>query len=122
MTNHATDSVVVTAVIAGSEDVDGVVAVANAAFREEWSAFTGLQRKNCIMKLADLIEKRIPELARADTLAMDLPITLLRHHLYPWAVDTVRANAGYSDKIAGASFTDQDDGFYKVQYPIPTPH
>lgn len=58
------------------EDVDAAVAAASAAFKGEWSTFTSLQRKNCMMKLADLIEKRIPELARADALSIGVPLIL----------------------------------------------
>lgn len=105
-----------TAEAAGPEDVDAAVAAASAAFKGEWSTFTGLQRKNCITKLADLIEKRIPELARVETLSMGVPLMLSQHYLHPWGVNILRANAGYADKIEGQSFTDQDDGFYKVHH------
>jgi aldehyde dehydrogenase (NAD+) len=114
VTNPANGSLVGTVEIAGPEDVDAAVAAASAAFKGEWSTFTGLQRKNCITKFADLIEKRIPELARADTLSMGLPLMMSQHFMHPWGVSTLRANAGYADKIEGQSFTDQDDGFYKV--------
>jgi aldehyde dehydrogenase (NAD+) len=116
VTNPANGTLVGTAEAAGPEDVNAAVAAASAAFKGEWSTFTGLQRKNCITRLADLIEKRIPELARADTLSMGVPLMLSQHFLHPWGVDTLRANAGYADKIEGQSFTDQDDGFYKVYH------
>jgi aldehyde dehydrogenase (NAD+) len=120
VTNPANGSLVGVAEAAGLEDVNAAVAAASAAFKGEWSSFTGLQRKNCLTKFADLIEKRIPELARAETLSMGAPLMLLQHFVHPWAVDTLRANAGYADKIEGQSFTDQDDGFYKVVNPILT--
>lgn len=111
-------SLVGVAEAAGPKDVDAAVAAASAAFKGEWSTFTGLQRRNCLLKLADLIEKRIPELARVETLSMGVPIMLSQHFLYPWSVDSLRASAGYADKIEGQSFTDQDDGFYKVDNPF----
>jgi aldehyde dehydrogenase (NAD+) len=114
VTNPANGNVVGTVEVAGPEDVDAAVAAASAAFKGEWSNFTGAQRKNCIMKFADLIQDRIPDLARADTLSMGIPIMMSQHFLAPWSVGTLRANAGYADKIEGQSFTDQDDGFYKV--------
>lgn len=114
VTNPANGNFVGAVEVAGAEDVDAAVAAASAAFKGEWSTFTGLQRKNCLLKFADLIEKRIPELARVETLSMGLPVMLSQHFLYPWAVNTLRANSGYADKIEGQSFTDQDDGFYKV--------
>jgi aldehyde dehydrogenase (NAD+) len=114
VTNPANGSLVGSVEVAGPEDVDAAVAAASAAFKGEWSTFTGHQRKNCITKFADLIEKRIPELARADTLSMGLPLMMSQHFMQPWGVSTLRANAEYADKIEGQSFTDQDDGFYKV--------
>jgi aldehyde dehydrogenase (NAD+) len=112
--NPVDGSIVGTAEVAGPEDVDDAVAAASAALKGEWSTFTGPQRKNCITKLADLIEKRIPELARSETLSMGVPLMISQYFLHPWGVNTLRSNAGYADKIEGQSFTDQDDGFYKV--------
>jgi aldehyde dehydrogenase (NAD+) len=120
VTNPANGNLVGVAEAAGIEDVNAALAAASAAFKGEWSSFTGLQRKNCLTKFADLIEKRIPELARADAASMGAPLVLLQHFVYPWAVDTLRANAGYADKVEGQSFTDQDDGFYKAVNPILT--
>jgi aldehyde dehydrogenase (NAD+) len=118
VTNPADGSLVGVAEVAGPEDVDAAVAAASAAFKGEWSTFTGLQRRTCLLKFADLIEKRIPELARVDTLSMGVPLMLSQHFLHPWGVGLLRANAGYADKIEGQSFTDQDDGFYKVGNPF----
>ncbi|KFZ24418.1 hypothetical protein V502_01104 [Pseudogymnoascus sp. VKM F-4520 (FW-2644)] len=112
--NPTDGSLVGVAEAAGFEDVDAAVAAASAAFKGEWSSFSGLQRRHCLLKLADLIEKRIPELAQVETLSMGVPLMLSQHFLYPWAVDSLRATAGYADKIEGQSFTDQDDGFYKI--------
>jgi aldehyde dehydrogenase (NAD+) len=118
ITNPANGNFVGTAEVAGPEDVNSAVNAASAAFNREWSTFTGAQRKNCLLKLAELIEQRIPDLARCDTLSIGVPLMISQHFFYPWGVDTLKANAGYSDKIEGQSFTDQDDGFYKVGHLI----
>jgi aldehyde dehydrogenase (NAD+) len=100
--------------VAGPEDVDAAVQAAEAAFRGEWSSFTGAQRRDCLFKLADLITTRIPEIAKAQSLSMGAPIMLTQHFLGPWTASTLKAAGGYADKIEGQSFTDQDDGFYKA--------
>lgn len=115
VTNPSNGTLVGKAEIAGPEDVDAAVESAKAASKGEWSKFTGLQRRECLEKFASLIEKRIPEIARADTLSMGAPLVITQHFFGPWAVKTMKSNAGYADKLQGESFTDQDDGFYKVR-------
>ncbi|KAB5522986.1 putative aldehyde dehydrogenase [Coniochaeta sp. 2T2.1] len=63
---------------------------------------------------ADLVEKRIPEISRAQTLSMGAPIMFMQHFLGPWIVAAFKSMAGYADKIQGESFTDQEDGVYKI--------
>lgn len=115
VTNPANGSIVGEVEVAGSEDVDLAVSAASAAFKGPWSTFTGPQRKACIDKFADLIEERAAEIAQVDALSMGLPVMTGQHIVGPWTVGTLRANAGYADKIVGESFTDQDDGLYKVR-------
>jgi hypothetical protein len=116
--NPVNGSIVGTVEAAGPEDVDAAVDTATAAFKEEWATFTGHQRKNCIAKLADIIEKRILELARAETASVGLPIMFAQHLIYPGSLNMLRANSGSADKIEGQSYTDQEDGFYKVDNPL----
>ena len=101
--------------VAGAGDVDAAVRAAGAAFKGPWSTFTGAKRRDCLITLADLIEKRIETLARVETLSMGAPIMFTQHLLGPWSVSALKAAAGYADKIEGQSFTDQDDGMYKVR-------
>lgn len=54
--------------IAGEKEVDAAVAAARAAFEGPWSTFTVPQRRALLLKIADLIEANIPELARLESL------------------------------------------------------
>jgi len=100
--------------VAGPADVDAAVQAAEAAFKGPWSTFTGPQRRDCLIKFAELIEKRIPEIAKSETLSMGATIMITQHVFGPWTVATLKSSAGFADKIEGQSFTDQDDGTYKV--------
>ena len=60
--------------VAGQADVDAAVAAARAAFKGEWSTFTGPQRTKVMLKFADLIEKNAGELASWESKAMGMPI------------------------------------------------
>jgi aldehyde dehydrogenase (NAD+) len=114
--NPANGNLVGSVEVAGPDDVDMAVQAASTAFKGEWSAFTGPQRRNCLVKFADLIEKRIPDIAMAQSLSMGATIRHTQHFFAPWTVSTLKASAGYADKLEGQSFTDQDDGFYKVRH------
>lgn len=101
--------------VAGVEDVDAAVAAASAAYKGEWSKFTGAQRMKCLLKFADLIDEHASEVAYLDTISMGTPISLLKYGLYPAATNALRHIATYADKIEGESFKDDGDGFYKVR-------
>lgn len=60
--------------VAGQVDVDAAVSAARAAFKGEWSTFTGVQRTKVMLKFADLIEKNASELASWEAKAMGMPI------------------------------------------------
>lgn len=60
--------------IAGAEDVAFAVKYARAAFTTgPWATYTGTQRALPMLKLADLIEKYMKELADLDSLTMGGP-------------------------------------------------
>jgi len=116
VTNPYDDSHVGDVQVAGAADVDLAVAAAEAAFKRgsEWSKFSGLQRQACLLKLADLIDERIPELATYETLSMGTPYALVRYGMVPAVGKILRSYAGWADKLAGSSFKEEGDGYYKV--------
>lgn len=67
--NPATEKVAATVSEAGVEDVDAAVAAAKAAF-PAWSELSAGERGDWLYKLADALEKRMPELAYLDAISM----------------------------------------------------
>jgi len=73
--NPATGKVLAEVADAGVEDVDAAVAAARRAFDEgPWSKFKPYDRQAVLLKIADLVDQHIEELAMLDTLDMGGPI------------------------------------------------
>ncbi|VUC23912.1 unnamed protein product [Clonostachys rosea] len=91
--NPKDNSIVTTAVpIASPEDVETAVKNAEAAFHGPWSQFTAMQRSECLMALAKLLEEEL------------MPILTL---------DSLTSGAGWTDKQKG-DYSPADDGFVKL--------
>jgi aldehyde dehydrogenase (NAD+) len=77
LTNPYDDSVIATNIqVAGSDDINDAVSAAKKACRTgPWSKFTGAQRQACMLKFADLVEKRADRLACLESLPTGRPIT-----------------------------------------------
>lgn len=63
-----------------AEDIDRAVRAAREAFNGPWSKFKPAQRQHLLLKLADLVEQNIEELAALDTLDMGAPISRTRNN------------------------------------------
>ena len=112
--NPADDSIVNPAVqVAGLEDVDLAVEAATKAFRGEWSNFTGPQRAKCMNKFADLLEERAGDIAKLETLAMGMPISVSKQFA-TMPASYWRYYAGWCDKLGGEMFPEDGDGIYKI--------
>ncbi|PNH48175.1 hypothetical protein VD0004_g305 [Verticillium dahliae] len=113
--NPVDDSVVVDDLqLAGKEDVDRAVALANQAFRKgPWASFTGVQRAACLNKFADIVEKNVDHLAYCESLPTGRPIAGIIHMDLAHMAQVFRYYAGWADKIAGQSFS-EDNGFAKI--------
>lgn len=85
--------------LAGASDVDAAVQAARAAL-PAWRAMPGDQRRNLMLKLADLIEARTPELAALATLENGTP-SMVAPYIAADAVQKFRYFAGWADKIQG---------------------
>ena len=59
---------------AAAEDVDLAVAAARRAFEGPWSRMKPFDRQQCLLKLADLVDRHFDDLAMLDTLDMGGPI------------------------------------------------
>ncbi|KAF1851157.1 aldehyde dehydrogenase [Cucurbitaria berberidis CBS 394.84] len=101
--------------VASAADVDTAVAAARAAFKGEWSKWTAQQRSDAMNRLADLIDKHAPELGRWESKSMGQP-TAIAQWLYKLVSQTFRYYAGWTNKLPGEQWP-EEDGFYKiVQY------
>lgn len=85
--------------LAGGSDVEHAVAVARQAF-PAWRNTPGDQRRNLLLKLADLIEQHAPRLQALDTLGNGYP-TMIAAHIPPVVAQRFRYYAGWADKIRG---------------------
>lgn len=89
--------------LAGASDVDHAVAVARQAF-PGWRNTSGEQRRNLLLKLADLIEQRAERLRALDTLGNGYP-TMISAYTPPIVAQRFRYYAGWADKIRGETLS-----------------
>jgi aminomuconate-semialdehyde/2-hydroxymuconate-6-semialdehyde dehydrogenase len=83
-------------------DVDAAVAAAIAAF-PAWSALSGEERGRWLLKLADLIERDLEKLARAESVDNGKPVDLARRLDIPRAVSNLRFFAAAASQFASES-------------------
>src|SRR5438270_1481769 len=73
----------------GKEDVDLAVAAAEKAFAD-WSKTPAQKRSQILLRIADLIDRDLEKLARAESIDTGKPITLARSLDIPRAVSNIR--------------------------------
>ncbi|KAK9715304.1 hypothetical protein RND81_06G156000 [Saponaria officinalis] len=97
------NGVVITRVAEGdAEDVDSAVKAARHAFDHgPWPRMSGYERGRAMMKLADLIEEHVEELATLDTMDAGKLFVIGKAHDIPDAAHCLRYFAGAADKIHG---------------------
>ncbi|EXK85100.1 hypothetical protein FOQG_10763 [Fusarium oxysporum f. sp. raphani 54005] len=101
--------------VAGNEDVDEAVACANEAFKPNspWRQMTHTERREILLKFADLLEANEERLAYLTRLTLGAPYLPFGKSEIGTAIGCFRYYAGWVDKHAGQSFP-ADDGFYKI--------
>ena len=99
--------------VASQEDVDKAVSAARAAFKGEWSNWTPEQRSAAMMKFADLADKHAEELALWETKSMGQPVNVAKF-VYSLFGRVFRYYAGWTDKLPGEAWTEDEQGMYKV--------
>ncbi len=83
-------------------DVDRAVAAARTAFDDgRWSGLSPYQRERVIMRLADLVEAHIPELAELESIDNGKPRSASQGYDLPKCVQTLRYMAGWATKLSG---------------------
>jgi acyl-CoA reductase-like NAD-dependent aldehyde dehydrogenase len=103
---------------ARAEDIDRAVDAARRAF-PAWSRMAAAERGRFLLRLADLIEARAPELARLESLSTGHPIRDSRILDVPRTVATFRYFGGMADKHQG-SVVPVEPGFlnYVTREPV----
>ncbi|KAK2693058.1 hypothetical protein QWA68_007197 [Fusarium oxysporum] len=101
--------------VAGNEDVDEAVACANEAFKPNspWRQMRHTERREILLKFADLLEANQERLAYLTRLTLGAPYLPFGKSEIGTAIGCFRYYAGWVDKHAGQSFP-ADDGFYKI--------
>lgn len=98
--------------VAGEEDVEAAVAAAEAAF-PAWKAISAIERREILMKFAELIEKHTPALAELSRITLGAPFEAFGKFEIALCAENFRYNAGWIDKFAGESYP-QQDGFMRI--------
>ncbi|KIW75196.1 hypothetical protein Z517_11969 [Fonsecaea pedrosoi CBS 271.37] len=98
--------------VAGPEDVDMAVQAAERAL-PAWKRLKAVQRRDLMLKLADLIEENIEILGELTRITLGAPFETWGKHEILIAVETFRYYAGWVDKLAGETYP-QEDGFLKI--------
>ncbi|KAH8686242.1 aldehyde dehydrogenase mitochondrial precursor [Ilyonectria robusta] len=99
--------------IAGPADVEAAVKHAEEAFHGPWSRFTAIQRTECLLKLASLLEEELMSILTLDSLTSGIPVSLAPVRERSYIRNCVLYYAGWTDKQKGDYFP-ADDGFVKL--------
>ncbi|KAH7134501.1 aldehyde dehydrogenase mitochondrial precursor [Dactylonectria estremocensis] len=99
--------------IAGPADVELAVKHAEEAFHGPWSRFSAIQRTDCLLKLASLLDQELMPILTLDSLTSGIPISLGPVRERNYIKNCVLYYAGWTDKQRGDYFPD-DDGFVKL--------
>ncbi|MET0728509.1 MAG: aldehyde dehydrogenase family protein [Acidimicrobiales bacterium] len=105
--------------LAGVGDIDDAVQAAQTAF-ETWRSWTPWQRRDVLVKLADLLEDARDELARLSVLDNGMTLGIAQFTASS-VVDYTRYYAGWADKIEGRVTTSPAQG-RELAYTVPEPY
>ncbi|HEY6796862.1 MAG TPA: aminobutyraldehyde dehydrogenase [Kineosporiaceae bacterium] len=98
--NPSTGTVVASAPVSSTEDVDAAYAAASAAF-DAWRDSTPSERQKALLKLADAIEARADEFVRLEAENTGKPYALTANEEIPPMVDQIRFFAGAARVLEG---------------------
>jgi len=98
--NPATGELLANVAEGDREDINRAVAAARRAFTGPWSKWKPAERQAVLLRLAELVEKHIEELAALDTYDMGAPISRTRNNRQR-AVGMLRYYAGMATSIHG---------------------
>src|SRR4051812_22169527 len=105
--------------LAGADDVDDAVQAASTAFGS-WRTWTPWQRRDVLVRLADLLEQSKEELARLSVLDNAMTYGIARFTATS-VVDYARYYSGWADKIEGRVASSPGHG-RELAYTVPEPY
>ena len=116
----ATEEVIAQVAEGDKEDIDLAVAAAREQFDHgTWSRMDARDRGHLLLKLADLLEEILDELAALETLDNGKPVKDSRAADLPLAIDCIRYYAGWADKIQGETIPIRGEYFcYTRREPV----
>jgi aldehyde dehydrogenase (NAD+) len=118
--NPTTGRVIATVSDGDTADIDLAVASARRAFEGPWSRFKPDERRDLLLRLADVIDAHYDELASLDTLDMGAPLLRTRASRGR-AVGLIRYYAGLAMSIHGETIPNSAPGnifSYTVKEPV----
>lgn len=115
----STGEVMVQVALAQAQDVDDAVRAARKAFEApSWARITPHERSRYLLKIADIIEQNVEELATIQ--AVDIGMVLPQSRVLTASmVDVFRYFAGFATKILGSTFPSDGSAFtYTLREPL----
>jgi betaine-aldehyde dehydrogenase len=109
--NPATGETIAHAPLSGREDVDRAVKAARNAFANGWANTTPAERSLALLKIADAIEARADEIARAEAINAGKPVEAVRTDEIPAMVDNLRYFAGAARNLEGKAAGEYLEGY-----------
>ncbi|RSL63374.1 hypothetical protein CEP53_004423 [Fusarium sp. AF-6] len=97
--------------LADDKDVDDAVNAAETAF-PAWRKTLPNVRRDMLLNLATLVLKHADSLSAMSRLTFGAPVSAIGALEVAFAVDVLRYFAGWTDKLAGATYP-EEDGFFK---------
>jgi len=110
--NPATGKLLASVAEADREDIDRAVNAARCAFQGAWAKVKPSGRQRFLLRLAELVEANVDELAVLEVLDSGIPISLARGGLVPRAAELLRYYAGWATKIHGETIENSVPGEY----------
>src|SRR5579883_1834429 len=117
--NPANEEVLAVIAEGDKADVDEAVKAARTAFEEgKWPSMSPHQRTRLLLKIADLIERNVDQLATLETLDNGVPLMVTRG-MITQAADTFRYYAGWPTKVYGETNPSDPSMFnYTLREPV----
>lgn len=98
--------------LAGEEDVEIAVKAAEAAF-PAWRKTPPNVRRDMLLNLASLLLDHAQALATLTRITLGSPISVAGAMEVGFAVEAIRYFAGWTDKVSGETYP-EEDGFFKI--------